>query len=162
MRPVADDDQLDAGQVGQRGQIVHLFLGPQPPHVADNDLAIGGPAVVQLLVALVWVEAFGVDSPAPYRNSGEASVDEFVAGEAGRRQVDRRQVVHIAQVAPQQRFGRGVAVLGGILGNLGLVERDAGQSQPGRGGYAFPAEHHGGGQMHHIRAEVGQHPLDLQ
>jgi len=68
---VADDHDLDAGDVTQRAQILDLLLGGQTPDVADDDLAGCDPPAPRVAAAL-GREPLGVDAPAPHAYAVDA------------------------------------------------------------------------------------------
>jgi hypothetical protein len=52
LRPVTDDDEPDARQVSQHGEVLDLLLGRQPAHVAHERLPRGSQSCPQSGVAV--------------------------------------------------------------------------------------------------------------
>ena len=63
-RTVADDDEPDAGQIAQRGEILHLLLGGEAPHVPD-DHSTGRDVRAPRVAAAIGAESRRVDAARP-------------------------------------------------------------------------------------------------
>ncbi len=158
-RPIADDDQLNPRQIIQYHQIADLFFAGQPAHVANQHLAVGGPAAPQLFTAFGRIEAHRVDASAPDPNPRDTLRDQLVSRKRGGSKVQRGQGMNLAYVIPQQGFGFREAIAGGVGRDLGLVDADHRNAQLGCHRCGLIAHDKRCGQMNHIGPEIGQQPF---
>ena len=156
-RPGADDHEAGARQVREHPQVPDLLLVRQPPHEAHELLAVRGELGAQRLVPLGGMESAGVDAAAPQVHASHPLAVQLPDGERRRRERQRGHVVQARHVAPQDVLQPRGAVPGRVAGDLGLVDGHGGDAELLGRLHRAPAQHEGGGDVHHVRGEVGEH-----
>ena len=137
---VADDDQPHTRHPGDHGQILHLLLGSESPHVADDDLARSDPLAPRV-TATAGVEAFGVDTAAPEAGAIDAELIELRERRRGRGEGERRAGVQAGDVRRGEGRRPRQTVLSGIGDDIGLVDGHGRQIQARRRRDSAPAQH---------------------
>ncbi len=148
---VADHHDLDALQAAGTGEEFDVLLGGEPAHVADDQFAVRGEFAAQRLVTVLWPETYGVHATRPQPDPGHTVRLQVTEGGAGGGQGAVGGGVHGADPPPGGRFA-GAHVGAGVSGQVGLVDGDGRDAQPGGGGHAADAEDEGAGEVHQVGA----------
>ena len=168
-RAVTDEDEPGAGQVRDLDESVQLLLRGQPPHVAEQGLAVGGegPAdgAAACVVAPAGMEERGVDAATPAPDPRYAVAQEVVRGGGRGREGEVGEGVDAADPPPGTGFGgapgQAAAVLAQVARHVGLVDGDRREAEAvGRDEAARP-EDEGGRDVDDVRREPGEDRLDL-
>ena len=131
-----------------------MLLGGEPADVSDDQLAVRGEATAQRLVTQFGPETRGVDAPLPQPYPRHAVFREVADGGAGRGERAVGGAVDGADPAPRGRLA-GAHIGACVAGEVGLVDGDGGDAEPGGGRHATHAEHEGAGQVDEVGAVSG-------
>ena len=131
-----------------------MLLGREAAHVSDDQLAVRREPPAQRVVTRVRPEPNGVHAPAPELYARHTVGLQVLQRGAGRGECAVGGAVHGPDPAPCRRLAR-VHVGAGVAGEVGLVDGDGGQAEPGGGRHAAVAEDEGAGQMDDLGAVGG-------
>ncbi len=157
---VAHNHQPGAGDIGQHGEVLHLFFDREPAHVADDALAGRGHGGPPAGVALARGEPLRVHAAPPHLDPRNAAAAELVEREAGGGEGPGRQQVDVLHPVPGPVLQEGDAVAPGVARDLGLVDGYGGDPQLVGGLRRAPAEHERRRQVDHVRCILGKDSLD--
>src|SRR5699024_1936844 len=118
------------------------------------------PPAAKLRAALSGVEALRIHAPAPVVNPLHAVVAQLLDRGGARSKGQCGIVVHRAHPAPGHVQQKGELVVLREAGDVRLIDRHLRHPQRLRGEYARPAEDERAGQVHHIRLELLEQPVD--